>query len=82
MYALDALPHSSPKSGRIASNTSGSATDPHDPISRLVCLENTHNRCGGTCQSVAYTGEVAAFAHERGLKVHLDGRGYSTQLPR
>jgi threonine aldolase len=47
--------------------------DPHDPISRLVCLENTHNRCGGTCQSVAYTREVAAFAHERGLKVHLDG---------
>jgi len=47
--------------------------DPHDPITRLVCLENTHNRCGGTCQSVAYTGEVAAFAHERGLKVHLDG---------
>ena len=47
--------------------------DPHDPISRLVCLENTHNRCGGTCQSVAYTREVSAFAHERGLKVHLDG---------
>ena len=47
--------------------------DPHEPISRLVCLENTHNRCGGTCQSLAYTCEVAAFAHERGLKVHLDG---------
>jgi len=47
--------------------------DPHDPISRLVCLENTHNRCGGTCQSVVYTRKVAAFAHERGLKVHLDG---------
>ncbi|HYA78933.1 MAG TPA: low-specificity L-threonine aldolase, partial [Candidatus Nitrosopolaris sp.] len=47
--------------------------DPHEPISRLICLENTHNRCGGTCQSVEYTREVAAFAHERGLKVHLDG---------
>ena len=47
--------------------------DPHDPISRLVCLENTHNRCGGACQSVACTREVAAFAHEHGLKVHLDG---------
>ena len=47
--------------------------DPHEPISRLVCLENTHNRCGGTCRSLAYTCEVAAFAHERGLKVHLDG---------
>ena len=47
--------------------------DPHDPISRLICLENTHNRCGGTYQTVEYTRQVAAFAHARGLKVHLDG---------
>ena len=62
--------------GSLALADIGSAIrpdDPHDPISRLVCLENTHNRCGGTCQSVAYNREVAAFAHERGLKVHLDG---------
>ncbi|MBI4731778.1 MAG: low-specificity L-threonine aldolase [Chloroflexi bacterium] len=47
--------------------------DPHDPISRLICLENTHNRCGGTFQTPEYTGQVAEFAHERGLAVHLDG---------
>ena len=47
--------------------------DPHQPITRLIALENTHNRCGGTVQSVAYTRQVAEFAHERGLKVHLDG---------
>jgi threonine aldolase len=47
--------------------------DPHDPISRLVCLENTHNRCGGTYQTPAYTRQVSEFAHTRGLKVHLDG---------
>jgi len=47
--------------------------DPHQPITRLIALENTHNRCGGTAQSVEYTHQVAAFAHERGLKVHLDG---------
>jgi threonine aldolase len=47
--------------------------DPHDPISRLICLENTHNRCGGTFQSVEYTHRVSDFAHARGLKVHLDG---------
>lgn len=47
--------------------------DPHDPITRLVCLENTHNRCGGTVQSVEYTKEISDFAHQRGLKVHLDG---------
>jgi len=47
--------------------------DPHEPITRLIALENTHNRCGGTYQSVEYTRQVAEFAHARGLKVHLDG---------
>ncbi|MCI0520942.1 MAG: low-specificity L-threonine aldolase [Chloroflexi bacterium] len=47
--------------------------DPHDPISRLVGLENTHNRCGGTVQSVEYTRAVGELAHEHGLALHLDG---------
>ena len=47
--------------------------DPHDPITRLICLENTHNRCGGTYQTPQYTEQVAKFAHQRGLFVHLDG---------
>lgn len=47
--------------------------DPHDPITRLICLENTHNRCGGTVQTPEYTRRVAEFARARGLKVHLDG---------
>lgn len=47
--------------------------DAHEPVTRLIALENTHNRCGGTYQSVDYTRQVAEFAHARGLKVHLDG---------
>jgi threonine aldolase len=47
--------------------------DAHFPVSRLVCLENTHNRCGGTVQTVAYTQQVAALAHSHQLRVHLDG---------
>lgn len=47
--------------------------DPHFPISRLVILENTHNRCGGVALTVAYTRAVADLAHRRGLKFHLDG---------
>ena len=47
--------------------------DPHEPITRLVCLENTHNRCGGTVQTPEYTRLLSDFAHSRGLKVHLDG---------
>jgi threonine aldolase len=47
--------------------------DPHKPITRLIALENTHNRCGGTYQIPAYTREVCDFAHQLGLAVHLDG---------
>ena len=47
--------------------------DPHEPVSRLVCLENTHNHCGGTIQTPETTRRIAGFAHKHGLKVHLDG---------
>jgi threonine aldolase len=47
--------------------------DPHDPITRLVALENTHNRCGGVALSAEYTRAVGALAHEHDLKLHIDG---------
>lgn len=47
--------------------------DPHDPITRLICLENTHNRCGGTYQTPEYMQRVSNFIHKRGLSIHLDG---------
>lgn len=45
----------------------------HFHRSRLVCLENTHNRAGGTVWPVEAMGAVAAVARECGLAVHLDG---------
>lgn len=47
--------------------------DIHHPISRLVILENTHNRCGGVVLNPAYTASVVELAHAHRLKVHLDG---------
>jgi len=47
--------------------------DIHYPETTLLCLENTHNRCGGTVLTIDYTDEVCNLAHTRGLKVHLDG---------
>jgi threonine aldolase len=47
--------------------------NPHFPVSRLVCLENTHNMCNGTPLSAQYTARVAQLAQSHGLKVHLDG---------
>jgi len=39
----------------------------------LLCLENTHNFAGGTCLDAAETLALTDLAHDRGLKVHLDG---------
>jgi threonine aldolase len=39
----------------------------------LVCLENTHMRCGGVTLSAAYTSKIASVAHGRGVPLHLDG---------
>jgi len=43
------------------------------PRTSLLCLENTHNNCGGAVITVEETRRVADFAHARGLRVHLDG---------
>jgi threonine aldolase len=48
-------------------------SDPHFPRTRLVCIENTHNRGGGKIWSIAQIREVAAAARQHGLQLHLDG---------
>jgi len=45
----------------------------HFPRTRLICLENTHNRCGGVALSVEYTNALCELAHSRHIAVHLDG---------
>jgi len=45
----------------------------HFPRTRLICLENTHNRCCGVPLTPQYTGAVADLARRRGLDIHLDG---------
>lgn len=49
------------------------ATNPHYPLTRLVCLENTHNRCGGAVLSPQQMATVTEVARRYGLAVHLDG---------
>ncbi|ATW27048.1 threonine aldolase family protein [Candidatus Formimonas warabiya] len=45
----------------------------HYPTSRLVCLENTFNRGGGTVMLPEEMETAADAAKELGLRVHLDG---------
>lgn len=49
------------------------APDDHHPVTRLISLENTHNRCGGVVLSPEYTRQVGELARQHGLKLHLDG---------
>lgn len=39
----------------------------------LVCLENTHNRGGGTIQPLEHVEQICSWAHQNGLTTHLDG---------
>ncbi|HKJ27484.1 MAG TPA: low-specificity L-threonine aldolase [Anaerolineales bacterium] len=47
--------------------------DVHQPITKLVAMENTHNRCNGASLSQSYTENLAEYVHSRGLKLHIDG---------
>jgi threonine aldolase len=47
--------------------------DIHFPPTRLVCLENTHNKCGGCVLSPTQMDTVCLPVRERGISVHLDG---------
>jgi threonine aldolase len=47
--------------------------DIHQPPTRLVCLENTHNRGGGSVYPADTLAGIADVARRHGLRVHLDG---------
>ncbi len=47
--------------------------DPHFPQTRLVCVENTHNRSGGRIFPLETIREIAGVCAQKGLRLHLDG---------
>ena len=47
--------------------------DPHFPRTRLIVLENTHNRCGGVAIPLDYTRAVGDLVRKQGLLFHIDG---------
>jgi threonine aldolase len=50
-----------------------SGEDVHHAPTRLVCLENTHNRGGGNVYPLEVIRDIRQVAHARGLAMHLDG---------
>jgi len=47
--------------------------DHHFPVTRLICLENTHNRGGGAIYPVEKMSQISRLAKSKGLLLHLDG---------
>jgi len=49
------------------------ADNVHFPRSRLIVLENTHNRCNGSPLPPEYLRQVGALARKHDLRLHIDG---------
>jgi threonine aldolase len=47
--------------------------DVHHPITRLICLENTQNICGGVPLTVDYMRRVGELTQRNNLSLHIDG---------
>ncbi|UCG50569.1 MAG: low-specificity L-threonine aldolase [Candidatus Latescibacterota bacterium] len=47
--------------------------DIHAPVTKVVALENTHNRAGGHIFPLEEMKRIRELTIERGLRVHLDG---------
>ncbi|MBC7254780.1 MAG: low-specificity L-threonine aldolase [Chloroflexi bacterium] len=45
----------------------------HFPRTKVICLENTHNRCGGAAVPLEHMAAVRAIADRHHLAIHLDG---------
>jgi threonine aldolase len=62
--------------GRITADQVKASIQPddvHRPISRLVCLENTANRGGGSCYDFQEIEAIRKVCSTAGLSLHLDG---------
>ncbi|MHC1758789.1 MAG: low-specificity L-threonine aldolase [Negativicutes bacterium] len=47
--------------------------DIHQPSTALICLEDTHNRAGGTCYPLDTLAAIRKIADRRKIPVHIDG---------
>lgn len=47
--------------------------DHHFPVTTLLCLENTHNRGGGSIYPLEKMAEIYRLVRSKGILLHLDG---------
>ncbi len=49
------------------------SNDEHVAPTVLICIENTHNRCGGMVLNIEQIETITSLAHTHGIAVHMDG---------
>lgn len=47
--------------------------DIHEPITQLICIENTHNVCGGKVVPLEFMQSLRELADSRKIPIHMDG---------
>jgi threonine aldolase len=47
--------------------------DIHEPATKLICIENTHNACGGKVLPISFMNDLKVLADSCNIPVHLDG---------
>jgi len=47
--------------------------DDHEPITKLICVENTHNVCGGKALSLEFLHKLSKISKENKIPIHIDG---------
>jgi len=47
--------------------------DIHEPTTQLICIENTHNVCGGTVLPLEFLENLKKISEENKLPIHMDG---------
>lgn len=70
-HALPNLANGSLDPAEVAAAVRGPGL--HTPKTSLLCIENTHNRCGGEAIPVDQVDALTAVARAHGMRVHLDG---------
>ena len=47
--------------------------DIHEPATKLICIENTHNVCGGKILPISFLDELNLLAKTHNIPIHMDG---------
>ena len=47
--------------------------DQHFPVTRVLCIEQTHNKCGGRVLPLEYIDRCGELAREHKIALHIDG---------